>query len=210
MSVKKLLVLAAGLTVIGATAAIAGGPDHMAMPAQPAFQNSIYIDAQLGYASVNNDAFNVLGNLVNNNKNGGFTGGVDMGYTFTRNIALEAGWLYLPNTGFAHSTAPVFSGQVRSWLIYAAAKFSAEVMENLDLFAKTGVGYRDNNLSINGNNSSGGYWLPLMAAGLEYTYGSWLFGAQYTFITGNGSSSIDNNGAKANLYTGFVGYKFNV
>ena len=205
MSVKKLLVLAAGLTVIGATAAIAGGPDHMAMPAQPAFQNSIYIDAQLGYAQTNNDVF--LGNAVVDNKNGGFTGGVDMGYTFTRNIALEAGWLYLPNTGI--STVD-FNGQVRSWLIYAAAKFSAEVMENLDLFAKAGVGYRDLNYSFNGHNSTGNYWLPLMAAGLEYTYGSWLFGAQYTFVTGNSSKTINDNGTKANLYTGFVGYKFNV
>lgn len=209
MSVKKLLVLAAGVAVIGATSAMAGGPDHMAMPAQPAFQNSVYIDAQLGYASTNNAAVHYLGSRIVDNKNGGFTGGVDMGYQFTRNIALEAGWLYLPNSGYA-STTPALTGQVRSWVVYAAAKLSAEVMADLDIFAKAGVGYRDLNQSFNGANSTGGYWLPLMAAGLEYTYGSWLFGAQYTFITGNGSSTLTDNGSKANLYTAFVGYKFNV
>ncbi|MDP1573718.1 MAG: outer membrane beta-barrel protein [Coxiellaceae bacterium] len=210
MSVKKLLVLAAGLTVIGATAAMAGGPDHMAMPAQPAFQNSVYIDAQLGYASTNTADYTLAGVSVVDNKNGGFAGGVDMGYTFTRNIALEAGWLYLPNAGFANPTNTV-TGQVRSWVLYAAAKFSAEVMENLDLFAKAGVGYRNLNWSLNGANSSGNYWLPLMAAGIEYTYGSWLFGAQYTFITGNSSNStLQDNAGKMNMYTGFVGYKFNV
>jgi len=211
MSVKKLLVLAAGVAVIGSTAAMAGGPDHMAMPAQPAFQNSIYLDGHLGYAMTSNSNWGVISNYVNNNGGGGFTAGVDAGYQFTRNIALEAGWFWLPNVGFdtipSVTTAP---GQVRSWVIYVASKLSAEVMENLDIFGNVGVGYRDLNYSTNGNTSTGGYWLPVFAGGLEYTYGSWLFGGQYMFFTGNASYTLDNNASKANLFTGFVGYKFNV
>src|SRR3990167_2339056 len=106
MSVKKILVLsAAAFVAMGATAAMAGGPDHMAMPSEPAFQNSVYLEAHVGAIQSNWTNFNsnnVMGNagssLYNPNSNGkgGWTGGADLGYNITQHIAVEGGWFYIP------------------------------------------------------------------------------------------------------------------
>lgn len=213
MSVKKLLVLAAGVAAISATAAMAGGVDHMAMPAtQPAFQNSIYLDGHLGYAQSDWKSTDIF-DVISKNGQGGFTGGLDMGYNFTRNIALEAGWFYLPEVTGTYAGSTSTDDTVKSWVLYTAAKLSAAVMDDLDIFGKVGVGYRSLAWSVEANNINGHYWLPLFAAGLEYTYGSWLFGAQYTYMPANAdvnSNNGYNQAQSASLYTGFVGYKFSV
>src|SRR3990167_6517082 len=152
MSVKKLLVLtAASLAAIGATAAMAGGPDHMAMPSEPAFQNSIYLDGHVGYTQSNWTDFNsnnVTGvratSLTTPTKNGkgGTVGGVDLGYNITQHIAAETGWFYIPqvksvgtgNTVGDISQATNTTAKGNSWFAYMAAKLSVPVMENFDLF----------------------------------------------------------------------------
>lgn len=206
MSVKKLLVLAAGVAVMGATAAMAGGPDHMAMPAQPAFQNSIYLEGHLGYAWSN---WGQVSTTTTENGTGGFTGGADLGYNYTQNLAFEAGWFYLPRVSGTALVRQVGRTATSQGLVYLAAKLSAPIMDSFDLFAKAGVGYR---YLTNTGVSNGNYWLPVFAGGAQYNYGQWIFGAQYTFVTGNfvTSSGGSNDAQQAQLLTGFVGYKFNV
>jgi hypothetical protein len=244
MSVKKLLVLtAASLAAIGATAAMAGGPDHMAMPAEPAFQNSIYLDGHVGYTQSNWTNFN-SSNLMGatatsafsptSNGKGGVTGGVDMGYNITQHIAAEAGWFYVPQVkgegttvvvGDLPAQATSVKSKVNSWFAYMAAKLSVPVMENFDLFGKVGVAYRGLSYSPaapasvpGGITNKGGYWAPVFGTGLQYTFAqAWMVGAQYMYLPGNSEVNYGNTSFGApnaapeiNMYTGFLGYKFNV
>lgn len=249
MSVKKLLVLsAAAIAAMGATAAMAGGPDHMAMPSEPAFQNSIYLEGHLGYAQSNWNSFNsnnVMGASGSSlysptsNGKGGFTGGADLGYNITQHIAVEGGWFYIPQvkgtattygTTLREDPVPVGStAKVSSWFAYMAAKLTVPLMNNFDLFGKVGVAYRALNYSYSNSavgttlantyfvSNNGHYWAPLFGAGLQYGWGQWLVGAQYTYLPGNSAVNWGSTGFGApnaapevNMYTGFLGYKFNV
>ncbi len=244
MSVKKLLVLtAASLAAIGATAAMAGGPDHMAMPSEPAFQNSIYLDGHVGYTQSNWTDFNsnnLMGARVTSsfaptkNGKGGVTGGLDLGYNITQHIAAEAGWFYIPQVKGAGTSNPISTvaaqsgtttAKVSSWFAYMAAKLSVPVMENFDLFGKIGVAYRGLTYSpavpanIPGNiTGNGHYWSPVFGTGLQYTFAeAWMLGAQYMYLPGNAATNNGNaafgapNAApEINMYTAFLGYKFNV
>jgi len=236
MSVKKFLILA---TSFAAMSAIAGGPDRLGMVMQPGFQNSLYLDAHLGYAQSNWSDFNASALIgqsgasnytPTSNGNGGFSGGLDLGYNFTKNIALESGWFYLPkvnapgtNISIGSVTIPASAtASVSSWMLYIAGKLSIPVIDSFDLYGKIGVGYR--HMAYNGINSAlstlsgiGYYWTPVFAAGLEYTLDTWVLGAQYAYIPSN--SEVNNANAtygapnaapEVNLVTGFVGYKLNI
>lgn len=240
MSVKKLLVLtAASLAAMGATAALAGGPDHMAMPSEPAFQNSVYVEGHLGYTQSNWSNFNsnnVMGAsgsslfTPSSHGKGGFTGGADLGYNITQHIAVEGGWFYVPKVSGNGTAVAVPAGgtsytsasseTVKSWFAYTAAKLTVPVMSDFDLFGKVGVAYRSLKYSpntISGVTGNGHYWAPVFGAGLQYNWGSWLLGAQYTYLPGNsevnpGNTSFGapNAAPEINMYTAFLGYKFNV
>lgn len=243
MSVKKLLVLtAASLAAMGATAALAGGPDHMAMPSEPAFQNSVYVDGHLGYTQSNWTNFNsnnVMGAsgtslfTPTSHGKGGFTGGADLGYNITQHIAVEGGWFYIPKvsghgTGTSVGSTSYTSAStetVKSWFAYTAAKLTVPVVSDFDLFGKVGVAYRSLRYSpslssITGNvTGCGHYWAPVFGAGLQYNWGSWMLGGQYTYLPGNSEANsassssafgAPNAAPEINMYTGFLGYKFNV
>ena len=247
MSVKKLLVLgAATVAVMGATVAMAGGPDHMAMASAPGFENSVYVDLHGGWAQSNWDDFNANNVLgvnstatsvfnVDSRGDGYWTAGADLGYNITQHIAVEAGWFYIPKVGGTALGAVTpgtittsGSASVKSWFAYTAAKLSVPVMDNFDLFGKIGVAYRTldyslsntatvNATTLNSVTGNGHYWAPVFGAGLQYNWGNWMLGAQYMFLPANTKVNYANTAFGApdaapavNLYTGFVGYKFNV
>jgi len=241
MSVKKLLVLsAAAFAAMGATAAMAGGPDHMAMPSEPAFQNSVYVDGHLGYTQSDWTNFNsnvVMGTSGNSlfapikRGRGGFTGGADIGYTITQHIAVEGGWFYIPRVkgavtafGTADLVPAGSIAKISSWFAYMAARLTVPLMNDFDLFGKVGVAYRSLTMTVpaglavlSGVSNNGHYWAPLFATGLEYNWGAWRLGAQYTYLPGNSQVNYGNTAFGApnaapevNMYTGFLGYSFNV
>src|SRR3990167_10467743 len=217
MSVKKLLVLsAAGLAGICASSAMAGGPDTMAAPMAPEYTQSVYLEGAFGYVQTDwaNDSNNgVMGatasSLFNPNSHGkGYlTAAADLGYNFTKNIALEGGYIYLPSTSGGSTSATKNGIQagggmtIRSWAAYLAAKLSVAVVENIDLFGKIGVAYRKLNYSLNGSSvgnftaltSNGHYWTPIFMTCAEYTWGNWLLGAQYTYLPANNQVNSKNN-----------------
>lgn len=253
MSVKKLILLsAAGLAAIGVSAAMAGGPDHMAMPSAPAFQPNVYLEGHFGYTGINWRGFNgsaVLGTpnsaafTPTSHGRGWLTAGGDLGYSITQNIATEAGWFWLPNVGGSSNGAGGIAANarggltVRSWFAYAAGKFSVPVVDHLDLFGKLGVAYRSLkyaksgspvagtaalSAALNAATGSGHYWAPLFGAGMQYDWSNWLLGVQYLYLPGysgvnfNSAGTVYANGGApnaappANLFTGSLGYKFNV
>lgn len=241
MSVKKLLVLsAAGLAAIGATAVMAGGPDHMAMPSEPAFQNSVYVDLHGGYTQSNWSDFTgskLIGIRSDSvfaptkNGKGGGMGGADLGFKATQHIAVETGWFYIPEVKSAGTGTSIdsvsqpstVSGKVRSWFAYVAAKLTVPVIENLNLYGKVGAAYRSlayspHNTITGGVNSRGHYWAPVFATGIEYMVAhNWILGAQYLHLPGNSEANYarlafgaPNAAPELNQYTAFVGYDFAV
>lgn len=241
MSVKKLLVLsAAAMAAISATAAIAGGPTTMAEPVIEKTPHSIYAELGFGYDQTDwaNYANSGLvgvpgGSLYNPNSHGkGYlTASADVGYNFTKHFALELGYFYLPTTS-GGSTANTIGGvnaaggiTVNSWLGYLDAKLSVPIVENFDLFGKVGAAYRQLYYSFSGTftgpmksiSGPGSYWTPIFATGANYYWGNFILGAQYTYLPGNNqvqgnntAFGAPNSAPEANLYTGTLGYKFNV
>lgn len=241
MSVKKLLVLsAAGIVAISATAAMAGGPDRMAAPVVEKAPKSVYAELGFGYDQTdwaNYSNSRLVGNAgnslysPNSHGKGYLTASADVGYNFTKNFALELGYFYLPTTS-GGSTANTIGGisaaggiTVNSWLGYLDAKLSVPVVENFDLFGKVGAAYRQLYYSFSGTftgpmrsiSGPASYWTPIFAAGADYDWGNFILGAQYTYLPGHNQVQGNNpafgapgSAPEANLYTGTLGYKFNV
>lgn len=231
MSVRKLLVLtAASLAAISASAAMAGGPDHMAtsMPSEAAFQNSIYVDLQGGHESSNWTNFNgsrligpassSLYSVTGKRGKGFWTPGVDLGYNITQHIAAEAGWFYQFAVHSTNSGTTPIGGvtptasnlNVKSWFAYLAGRLNVPVVDNFDLFGKVGVAYRDLSYSTNSTNlgvlaltGNGFYWAPVFGTGLQYNWGNWLFGAQYMYLPGNSEANLTTAGG--NVTSGVFG-----
>jgi len=224
MSVKKLLILAAaGIASVGATAALAGGPDQVAMPAAPVFQPYVYIQGDVGYVHTNWEdyAFGPFHGSVNNGK-GGITAGGALGYQATRFVGMEVGAMYLKNVDGENKDC--YGLCLSQWLLYFAGKLTVPVADNFGLFGKVGIGYRGLNWSgkaTSYNSSSyhnqycwdnAGYWTVIFATGLVYHVNdNWDVKLQWMHVPGNtGSHDFANRAPAANLYTFGIDYKFAV
>src|SRR3989344_159813 len=228
MSFKKIIlfsvVASTGFSVINAMANSQG----------------IYIEGNAGYARQNyfsneswdgispSSAVGAVGTAYNNNSNvtGGFSGGVDAGYQFNQNFAIELGWFYLPSvnvmqTGSAGQTAAYLT----SWALYLAGKYMMPLswMNNTDAFFKLGAEYRTATLptaaqtgySTSTGNSS--FVRPMFATGLDYNFNQEFLGIiQYAYFMGANNSFGSTTGAgpmgtvAANVFTLGLGYQFNV
>lgn len=213
MSVKKSLVLsAAGIAAVGMTTAMAGGPDMMVAPA--AFQPAAYIEAHLGYVMNNYRRFAFSPFLTfGDNTRGAFAAGGDIGYQFLRNLAIEVGGFWLNE---AKGTSRfVNQGQalsVTNWFVYGAFKITVPIWDSFDMFGKIGVFYRQQRFR-GAFESNSGYWRPLFAVGMSYTYAqSWIFGVQYMYLMTYGrlNGPISRRAPAASLFTGSIGYMFSV
>lgn len=203
----------------------------------------LYIEGNVGYANHpwQNDRTttvgleNQLGVLRNlSNINGGAIGGVDVGYQFTRFLALEGGWSYLPTASYNRVrtvTLPVglttftlpqgLQVNINSGLAYIAAKGTVPVYNKLDAFAKLGAAYvyNDANVPVPASlvNSStvytsnhSNYWNALFGFGLQYPVLERLTAnVQYDFVPGYRSASANHFiTPNIQLVTFGLGYKF--
>ncbi|OGT26910.1 MAG: hypothetical protein A3I77_01990 [Gammaproteobacteria bacterium RIFCSPLOWO2_02_FULL_42_14] len=227
MSVKKILLLgAASIAAVSATAAVAGGYTHEPMSSG----GSYYLEGHAGYARQNYldnvrwRASSGVNTNSANNASGGFSGGFDAGYNFNRNYALELGWFYLPTVNtMTGSAVPAY---LKSWAAYLAGKFMVPMawMQDTDWFFKLGVAYRSatipaaaqSSLAVTSGNST--YWHPMFATGLDYSFSDMFSGvAQYAYFMGSDKSFkfiAVNSGAlgtmAANVFTLGLAYKFTV
>lgn len=211
MSVKKLLVLtAAGIATVGMTAAMAGGPDKAAAPAQPEFQPYVYVEGNVGYAYNDWTDMGINTALTNygSGDKGGFTFGGDLGYMFTRHLGLELGAFYLPRVRNAAGTS-----RINSWFAYAAGKLMVPLFDNFDVFAKAGVAYRQLRFSgaiaATPNNQ---YWRPVAAVGAQYVLdNAWIFDVQYMYLPGYFRVTPTTRRApNVHSFTFSLGYMFSV
>jgi len=233
MSVKKFLVLTtAGAVALAAGAAQAGGPDVMAPPA-PIDYSGIYFEGNLGWSlsnwtnfwagAINPSPLALFSPAwITSNGRTGFTWGFDLGYQFNKYFSAELGWYKLPTvSGFFPAPVPGAPGfSQRSWFVYLAGKVAVPVADNFDLFGKAGVAWRHLSLSgavtglpaFNLIPSSGSYWAPYFAFGMQYWINdAWIVNLQYQHVASNvGVTNIATAAPSANLVTMGVGYKFAV
>jgi len=245
MSIKRNLVLAAaGLAALGTTAAMAGGPDVDIAPVAPQFVPYVYIEGNVGYAGVDWKSLNRRSDFINpardhifkhtnSNGEGGFTGGVDLGYMFTRHFGIEGGWYWLPRvkgTSWGGFPYGVYNKELRisSWFAYVAGKVVVPLFDNFDLFGKAGVAYR--NLDYSGYRDNGHhhkaegsrlrgyfpgeqhYWRPVFAVGGQYVLdNAWVFDVQYMRVSDYLNFNHPARRAPSvNSWTFSLGYMFDV
>ncbi len=207
------------------------------------YARGIYVEGNVGYAfhPWQNDRTTTVG-LENqlgvlrklSNINGGAIGGVDVGYQFTRYLALEAGWSYIPTASYNRSrtvTLPVaqttftlpqgLQVDINSGLAYIAAKGSVPIFDKLDAFGKLGAAYVYNSSNVNVPASlvnsptvyttdHSNFWNPLFGFGLQYApLNNWSMNVQYDYVPGYNEASASHFITPAiQLVTFGLGYKF--
>lgn len=205
----------------------------------------IYVEGNVGYANhpwiadrtTTPGLENQLGVLTNlSNINGGTTAGVDAGYQFTSNFALEGGWLYLPTASYnrdttvhltiANTTYVLPEGlqvNINSNLGYLAVKGMVPIYDRFSAFAKLGAAYTRNTTNVNVPSSSvasvtpyttthSNFWNPILAFGAQYsTLNNILFNFQYGYVPGYRSASTSSFIAPVvQTFTFGLGYKFSL
>ncbi len=223
MSVKKLIALTVVSVASIATVSVglAGEPEYT--PSYTGF----YIEGNAGYVYHPwlNDVTTFFGAVYstgfvtgNSRGNGGFAGGVDLGYQFNEYVSIEAGWMYLARTSVTF--APALGGgtvSVNSGLAYAAFKGMAPIYENTYIFGKLGGAYTYNTFSLGIQSSNGvtnvtntNFWNPMFAAGLQYYFTpEWSINFQYAYVPGyRRSSGTKTIAPDSQLITAGIGYKF--
>lgn len=209
MSMKNYLVLAAAsVAALGATAALAGGPDHMCPPQEPQNAMHVYVEAGGGYTwgdwkSLVRSAETQWSSGAIMNK-GAKKGGVaiaDVGFQFLTNWAVEAGAIYLPKVKGSSSInaagavvigsdGGVVGTSLYSFVYYGALRISAPVpyLEDLQGFAKLGVAFRgakggEPNI-LRPFSTYRTSILPLFAGGLKYQFWDTGFSvnSQFTYL----------------------------
>lgn len=233
MSVPFMLGLIAG------SQAYAGAMD----PAVNDPVRGIYVEGNVGYANhpwksdrtTTVGLENQLGILTNlSNINGGAIGGVDVGFQFTRYLALEGGWSYIPTAGYnrnttvtlpvAQTTFTLPEGKqvyIHSGLAYIAAKGNIPIYGKLDAFGKLGAAYAYNHVNIDVpaslvNSSTvhttnhSNFWNALFGFGLQYaTPYNLSVNVQYDYVPGYQAASANHFiTPPIQLVTFGLGYKF--
>lgn len=240
MSLKKF----AGMFILGLVSSSQADAGTMGPVAEES-SRGIYVEGNVGYANhpwttdrtTTPGLENQLGVLTNlSNINGGAIGGVDVGYEFTRYLALEGGWSYIPTAGYnrtrtvslpvAQTTFTLPEGKqvyIKSGIGYIAAKGTVPVYDRLDAFGKLGAAYAYNNVNIDipaslvnsptvytTNHSN--FWNALFGFGLQYsTLNHFRFNVQYDYVPGYRQASANHFiTPDIQLVTFGAGYKFSV
>ena len=200
---NKLIIAAASAATIAVSSAVAGGMDtssYSAPAAVAAPATNLYVQAQLGYGQSNWKSHAASGTSWKNGS-GGFAYGLDIGYSWTKNLAVELGGFKLKNA--VDNTNNI---TYKNWVGYAAVKFSVPVMQNVDIYAKAGLGY---NHAKQGSTSYHHYGF-VGGLGADYDLGNNLFlNVQYMRFAGKtnyGTTETTN----PNVYTAGIGYKFSM
>lgn len=201
MSVKNNLILAAAAVVatgLVAPTAFAGGGDPFAAPAaQPkASSGPTQFYVQLGGSFADTD--------YDSDDDGGFGFHGLIGYQFMPAFSAELGAMFLPS----YTPAADGSDEITSNIYFLSGKYSYGVMNNLDVFAKAGVGMR----TIKDSDSDS-YVSGLFGAGVSYDLMTNLYVTGEVNYMMKGSASKTTIGASDDvhavlMYGANLGYRF--
>lgn len=248
---KISVVLSASAALLSSTVALASYFEPVALPVS---QQTLYAELQLGYtqSSWNNNYTNGLIGPSSfayfsptSGGYGGVNAGFDLGYGMTRYLAIEAGWLHLPSVDASITTSGInvpvngtlpagLTASVDSWLAYSAMRFTLPVCDQISVFGKVGVGFRQLAYTVPSSFISEGqvttgiglgqYWAPIFATGVEYNDRRWILGAQYLYFPGNDKQNygaefnggviqgygVPNAAPEVSMYSLFGGYELTI
>lgn len=233
MVMKKLLkFLILDFFILGLAKAFAGGPEipvqgpplvARTLPEtsgvliQPAFVTKMYIEGDLGYASV--DWRNKPTPFDKDDKlfrsKGGLTGILDLGYQLARNWSLEAGVGWLPKV--EGTSNGIISDKdtalvIDDWFSYLAGRLDVPLWQNVDIFGKVGISYRDVKFGVTDQDflhvgSHLYLWKPIFTIGLKCQFDDfWEFHVEYNRLNGESNDDIhrDDNGDDHHRRRGFA------
>lgn len=226
MSVKKLLVLAAGAAV--STAAFAGGASNYGMAKQAApmanagsssFAPSAYVEVNGGLDWSGLESANKTSKWKDMSGNP-LVFGLDAGYTFMPHMAVELGGDYaLQNKGEGKNAA-----KIDMYDIYAALKLSQKLYPGITGFVKAGVDYLSFKVSnaeankgtkqLYTKNGTASQVAPMFGLGVDFAVmPQWTVNVSYRhlFAITKASDSTDKIGGVVpgqDLFTVGVGYTF--
>lgn len=232
MSANKLILLgAAASTVVFMMAAQAGGVDPVHpvdMPAAPVVDSGYYFEGHAGYAYQNyHDSSQWVMNTgvganTDDNRKGGFSGGLAMGYKINNYVALELGWFQFPSVNV--NAAGASRAWLQSWALYLAGKYIVPIAAHTDGFFKVGVAYRNVDLPASATvaasvvDRKSEYVRPMFAVGFAQELSpSFAVLLQYAFFMGaRNSFEFNTAGSGAlgtvpvNVFTAGLAYQFTV
>ncbi len=177
-----------------------------------------YITGNAGYGKADVKSFTLMGAPIGSvSRKSGFTWNAGAGYRFDKYLAVEAGYMQLPEikgSSPAVGFLPKFSYQVHPSAVYLVAKGIYPVNEKFDLFAKGGAAYvvkskvtvsapGAGKVKLGETASSSHPIVPLVGLGADYYLNSNLA------VTVQGLATIKAGGFPT-TYQGTVGltYKF--
>lgn len=186
--------------------------------------NNIYIDGNLGLAQHNWQDGYGPSQVQTNWRSGkqGFSWGVDAGYQFSQNFAVELGYFKLPTTKFRSGLKnnKYTESSIKSNLIYAALRSKIAISQQFSLLLKAGLGKQQtsgsNLLGEASQNSISTNVKPIFGIGFNYAIGNCLqINAQYLYAAGKTKNINLNIGRttfvpSVNLFTLGIGYSFSV
>ncbi len=193
----KLLVAASALV---SGVAFAGGPDVDAQPQPVSVNQGFFVTANIGGGTSNFSGDYSLSGYPNVTT-GNFAWNVGGGYQFNQYIAGEVDYMWLPTIDFPGGA------YLRSSLVDFVAKLMYPVNQQIDVFAKAGVGAAFGSVSGNGISIStpNTVAVGVFGGGLDYFFTQNIGAdAQFLYTTGNNTNSTPHS------YTGLVGltYRF--
>jgi len=223
---KKLLIGAAALGLTAAALANGNAVSSAAVVAAPAseFNPGIYIGLQGGYAQagwyrLKGDTITSVG-TTKVTDDGVIGGRVYVGYDFTKNWALELGYLYF-GTKTKFKANDTTYGDIRTQAFDLVGMGSIPVTDDFDVYGKLGVGY----LMSKGLTQTAGLFekdkqnnfAAVVGFGVEYTFvQNWAVDLSWTRYIVNkkavygGNATYGSYQPDADFYAIGIEYKFNM
>ena len=222
---KKLAVSVAALGLYATALANGGIVTSTAIASSPIsdFNSGVYLGVQGGYGvsgwkNVNGDSYKV-------SDADGFAGRLLIGYDFTKNWAIEAGFLYIGSNAKIKNTDGTVLSDIRTQALDLVVKGKIPVADNFDIYAKLGPGYlmskglrkavdsdgdylfsKDNpqNLALVFGVGADYYFMPNLWLDLSWT--GYLVNSKFGNV---GNVNFDKYKPNANFYALGLYYKFN-
>ncbi len=177
---KVVLGLIGATALVGSTMAVAGSADNATAPLYGA-KTGVYLNGNLGYGG-----YDYAGN-TGSDHGAGLAWAASAGYQFTKNLAVEVGYVGLPSNTIADIT--VHQGYVN---VLAKALYS---IKQYDVFAKAGLGLttesaKGSGVTVTNNNH---YPIPVVGAGVDYNFTDHVAATlegRYSFKTDNVSDTL--------------------
>lgn len=161
--------------------------------------SGIYVGGNVGYGETNESFTNTDGSTVSGLNNKGFVWGVNGGYQFTKNWAVEAGYTQMPNV-----RADVGTLANENRIVDLVAKGIYPINGQFNVFGKLGVAYtHTRNTDLTVDNAAHSAVAPYFGAGVGYNL------TQNVSVNVQGFATTKTGNTVPAMFGGTVGLQYN-